>query len=315
VAAPGEGEIRREPLGPLEPGHVRVRAVASANSRGTERLVFEGRVPASERVRMRCPFQEGDFPAPVKYGYASVGIVEDGPADLLGKRVFCLYPHQSLYDVPANRVVEVPDAVPSARATFAANLETAVTALWDGNPGIGDRIVVVGGGLIGTFVAILASGLPGATIEIVEPSEGRAAGLLELGLSVVTPEAAMREADVVYHASGQPEGLALALALAGTEATVIELSWFGDRSVELPLGEAFHSKRLTLRSSQVSAVPASRRPRWSPERRIGLALDLLRDPLFDRLIGDEVPFERLPAVMPRLLGSRDGAPGAVVRYA
>lgn len=291
-----------------------MRAVASAVSRGTERVVFEGRVPNSERIRMRCPFQEGNFPAPVKYGYASVGVVEEGNPDLLGKRVFCLYPHQSRYDVPADRVIAVPDAVPSGRATLAANLETAITALWDGNPGVGDRIVVVGGGLIGTFVAILASGIPGACVELIEPSEARAAALLELGLPVVSPGAAMGEADVVFHASGQPAGLASALGLAGTEATVVELSWFGDATVGLALGEAFHAKRLTVKSSQVGTVPAGRRSRWSSRRRLCLALELLRDPLFDRVIGDEVPFDRLPLVMPRLLGASDGAPGAVVHY-
>jgi threonine dehydrogenase-like Zn-dependent dehydrogenase len=314
VMAPGAGVIRPEALGPLPTGHVRVRSIASAVSRGTERLVFEGRVPESEWQRMRCPFQAGAFPAPVKYGYAAVGKVEAGPPDLVGKRVFCLHPHQTRFDVPADAVLTVPDAVPSNRATLAANLETAINALWDGNPGVGDRIAVVGGGLVGSLIAILATGVPGASVEVIEPAVARSAVLTELGLSTVPRASATADADLVFHASGDPAGLAAALELAGTEATVVEVSWYGNAPVELLLGQAFHAKRLTVKSSQVGMVPAARRARWSARRRLALALALLSDPLFDRLIGDEVPFEQLPVVMPRLLSAHDGAPGAVVLY-
>jgi NADPH:quinone reductase-like Zn-dependent oxidoreductase len=314
VMAPGRGEIRSEPLRPLCAGEVLVRARASGISRGSESIVFRGAVPASEHERMRCPFQAGDFPSPVKYGYASVGIVEDGPTDLVGRRVFCLYPHQDRYIVPAEAVVPVPDRVPDRRATLAANMETAVNGLWDAGPGIGDRVSVIGAGVVGALVAALAARLPGTEVELIDIDRSRAAVARRLGCGFAAPEAARQEADLVVHASGSPEGLALALSLAGDEATVVEMSWYGTQTVGLPLGGPFHSRRLTLRSSQVGAVPAARRARWSRRRRLGLALDLLRDPVFDTLVSGDSPFEALPELMPKLAQPGSGALCHMLRY-
>src|SRR5438094_4374231 len=279
VAAPGRGEIRAERLRLPQPGELRIRARASGISRGTETLVFRGEVPQSEWQRMRCPFQEGEFPGPVKYGYAVAGIVEDGPAEHCGRRVFCLHPHQDRFIVPQNAVVSIPDDVPDQRATLAANMETAVNGLWDGRPGPGDRIAVIGAGVVGTLVAALAARLPGTEVELIDIDPNRAALASALGCGFATPQQACGEADLVIHASGSPEGLATALAVAGFEATVVEMSWYGTRIVPLALGGAFHSRRLTLRSSQVGNVPATRRGRWSRHRRLALALSLLRDPL------------------------------------
>ena len=318
VAEPGRGEIRPTGLAAPGPGEVRVRALASGVSRGTESLVFAGRVPASERTRMRCPFQEGDFPAPVKYGYASVGVVEASgagvSADIEGARVFCLFPHQDRYVVPASAVVPVPSALPDRRAVLAANMETAVNALWDAGPRLGDRIAVVGAGVVGALVAALAARIPGASVEIVDTDPRRRALAAALGCGFAGPEAARGDRDLVFHASGASAGLATALRLAGFEARVVELSWYGDRAVSLPLGEAFHSRRLTLLSSQVGEVAAPRRSRRSHRDRLALALSLLTDPVFDRLITGESVFEDLPATMARLAANPDGALCEVVRY-
>jgi NADPH:quinone reductase-like Zn-dependent oxidoreductase len=300
LAEVGRAELRDETLPALGPGDVRVRALHSGVSRGSEGLVFRGEVPVSEHERMRAPFQAGDFPAPVKYGYASVGVVEAGPPGLIGRTVFCLHPHQTHYIVPADAVLPLPDAVPPARAVLAANLETAVNALWDAAPGVGDRIAVVGGGVLGLLVAWLAARLPGAKVELVDPREARRAIAESLGARCMRPEDATPEADLVVHASGQAAGLATALGLAGFEATVLELSWYGRREVALPLGAAFHARRLLLRSSQVGQVAASRRARWTHRRRLALALELLADPALDALITDTAPFDELPAVLARL---------------
>jgi threonine dehydrogenase-like Zn-dependent dehydrogenase len=293
---------------------VLVRALASGVSRGTESLVFMGRVPASQYRAMRCPFQAGDFPAPVKYGYAAVGVVEDGPAALLGRRVFCLHPHQDRFVVPAAAVLPLPDGVPDARAALGANMETAVNALWDGAPRLGDRIAVVGAGVVGALVGALAARLPGTAVTLVDLDPARADLAAALGCRFAAPEGAAGDCDLVFHASGAPAGLATALGLAGFEATIVELSWYGDRAVPAPLGEDFHAKRLSLRSSQVGSVAAARRARWTHRRRLALALDLLADPIFDRLLSGETPLAELPEAMARLAARPAGALCHVVRY-
>ena len=318
ITAPGCGEIRSMTLPAPGRGELRVRALASAISRGTESLVFQGRVPESERQRMRCPFQQGEFPAPVKYGYASVGVVEalgpDAPADLLNARVFCLYPHQDRYVVPASAVLPVPADVPDRRAALAANMETAVNALWDAGPRVGDRIAVVGAGVVGALVAALLARIPGAAVELIDLDSRRADLARTLGCRFALPAQAAGEADLVFHASGAAAGLGTALALAGFEATVVELSWYGDQPVSVPLGATFHSRRLRLISSQVGFVAAARRARRSPRERLALAFDLLRDPLFDRLITGECRLDALPESMARLATAPDGALCEVVRY-
>jgi len=318
VAAPGRGELRRMSLGEPGPGEVRVRALASGISRGTESLVFQGRVPESERQRMRCPFQAGDFPAPVKYGYASVGIVEavgrEVPTSLAGRRIFCLHPHQDRYVVPVDAVLPVPDEVPPRRAVLAANMETAVNALWDGAPAIGDRLSVVGAGVVGALVAALAARIPGTAVEIVDLDRRRAVIAAALGCGFALPGDAARERDLVFHASGSGAGLATSLALAGFEVTIVEMSWYGDRAVTLPLGEAFHARRLRLISSQVGSVSPARRARRTHGDRLSLALALLADPRSDTLLSGECRFDDLPATMARLAGNPDGALCQVVWY-
>ena len=300
--APGHAEIRNEVLPALSDGEVRVRTLHTGVSRGTEGLVFRGEVPASEVQRMRAPFQMGDFPGPVKYGYVNVGVVEAGPADLTGRTVFCLYPHQTVYQVPAHAVVPLPSGVPAARAVLAANLETAINALWDAAPRIGDRISVVGGGTLGLLVAWLAARVPGCEVQVVDTEPGRAVVARALGARFALPHAARADAHLVVHTSGQAAGLATALELAAFEATVLELSWYGNRAVSVALGEAFHSQRLTLKSSQVGQVAAPQRGRWSHRQRLELALSLLTDPVLDRLITHSSPFHELPTVLARLAG-------------
>jgi threonine dehydrogenase-like Zn-dependent dehydrogenase len=302
ILAPGQAELRSETLPPPAAGEVRVRAMHSGVSRGTERLVFRGEVPASEHQRMRAPFQAGDFPAPVKYGYISVGVVESGPSHLQGRTVFCLHPHQTLYNVPADAVHVLPPGVPAARAVLAANLETAINALWDAAPRLGDCIAVVGAGAVGLLVAWLAARIPGCEVEVVDVQASRAQIARQLGASFALPEAATPDADLVIHASGHPAGLATALRLAAFEATVLELSWYGSQAVTLPLGEAFHARRLTIKSSQVGQIATAQRSRWSYQRRLALALSLLADPVLDALVTDSVPFDELPNVLARLAG-------------
>ena len=314
VTAPGQGEIRAEDLPTPADDDVVVRTLYSGVSRGTEAMVFAGRIPETEWQRMRAPFQAGDFPAPIKYGYASVGIVEHGPPELAGRKVFSLYPHQTRYLVPAAAVHVLPEGVPPSRAVLAANMETALNALWDARPHVGDRIAVVGAGTVGCLTAWLSSGIAGCRVELVDVNPRRAETAAALNLPFADPQSATPDVDVVIHASGAPAGLELALSLAGTEAVITELSWFGDTRVTLPLGGAFHARRLTLTSSQVGTIPAAQRSRWTTKRRMRLALSMLDDPALDVLITGESDFDALPEVMAMLTKAPGDALCHRIRY-
>lgn len=314
LTAPGHGEIRDAELPEPVEGEVVVRALWSGVSRGTETLVFRGGVPRSQYAAMRAPFQEGDFPGPVKYGYLSVGVVEEGPAGLTGRTVFCLHPHQTRYIVPASAVTPVPDQVPAERAVLAGTVETAVNALWDAAPLVGDRIAVVGGGMVGCSVAALLARFPGVRVQLVDTDPARAETAEALGVGFAAPADALGDCDLVVHASATDQGLARSLELVATEGTVLELSWYGDRKVSVPLGEDFHARRITLRSSQVGTVSPARRARRSYGDRLTLALDLLADPALDALITGECAFEELPDVLPRLADGRIPALCHRVRY-
>ena len=315
VAAPGRGEIRDEVLPQASPGDVIVRTLYSGISRGTEAIVFRGGVPPSEHARMRAPFQAGDFPAPVKYGYASVGRVEHGPAELQGRDVFVLHPHQTRFVVPASAAYVLPDAVPPWRGILAANLETAINGLWDGTPRIGDRITVVGAGTIGCLVASLAARIVGCEVRLVDVNPRRQRVATALGVSFMAPDDVRDDADLVIHTSGAPAGLELALRAAALEATIVEMSWYGDQRVTAPLGEAFHARRLVLRSSQVGRIAASQAVRWDFRRRMTLALNLLTDPRLDVLITGETHFESMPEVMAALASDPGETLCHRIRYA
>ena len=297
IVEKGRGEVRQEAIAEPRDHEVLVRTLFTGISRGTEALVFAGAVPASEFSRMRAPFQVGDFPTPVKYGYISVGRVERGPAELQGRVVFCLYPHQTQYVVPIEAVYLLPENVPACRAVLAAYMETAINGLWDADPKIGDRIAVVGAGTVGCLAAWLASRVPGCTVELIDIDPGKARVAQALNVPFALPDNAALDADIVIHTSATADGLATAFRLAAFEAAVVEMSWFGTGKPELALGEAFHSRRLTLRSSQVGSVATSQRSRWSTRRRMELAVRLLADPVLDVLVTGESPFEELPSVM------------------
>jgi threonine dehydrogenase-like Zn-dependent dehydrogenase len=314
TVAPGQGELRSEPLPKPGPDEILVETLASGISRGTETTVFLGRVPASQHRVMRAPHQAGEFTFPVKYGYSSVGMVAAGPADWRGRRVFCLHPHQDRYVVPRRAAISVPAAVSDERAVLAANMETVVNALWDAAPRIGDRVTVVGAGVIGALAAALAARIPGAEVQLVDVNPDKAEIASALGLSFAVPKVATPRADLVIHASGTATGLVTSLDLAGFEATVLELSWYGDREVAITLGESFHSRRLRLVSSQVGAIATAQRARWDRRRRLALALDLLADPRFDVLLAPAAPFTRLPEVMAALAAQPSKVMCQVIRY-
>ncbi|HEX5224306.1 MAG TPA: zinc-binding alcohol dehydrogenase [Solirubrobacteraceae bacterium] len=304
LRSPGCGEIRPAELQEPGPEDVLVRTVCSGVSRGTETLVFRGGVPPGQYAEMRAPFQEGDLPGPVKYGYLNVGAVERGPAELCGRMVFCLYPHQTAYVVPASAVTLVPEDVPPARAVLAGTVETAVNALWDAGPLLGDRVAVVGAGMVGCCVARLLSGFPATRVTLVDVDAARAEVAAALGVDFSLPDEAAGGRDLVVHASATSAGLQRSLELLAPEGTVIDLSWYGDAEVRLSLGGSFHSGRLGIRASQVGTLSPARAGRRTTAERLALALELLRDPAFDALLSGRSRFRELPDVMARLAAGR-----------
>lgn len=312
--APGRAEIRGEKLAPPAAAELRVRALYGALSRGTESLVLSGRVPQGEFDRMRAPFMAGHFPFPVKYGYATVGEVEGGPKELAGRPVFALYPHQSHFNIPQSAVVPVPANVPPQRAVLSANMETALNAVWDAAPSPADRIAVVGAGAVGAMVAFICGRLPGAEVTLVDINPARAGLARALNVGFARPDAAKDGCDVVFHASGNSAGLDTAIALAGDEASVVEMSWYGDAPVTASLGGAFHSRRLKLISSQVGKIAPSHRARWTHGRRLAAALTLLADARLDALLAPAVPFHELPRRLPGLLEAGNGGVAQLISY-
>jgi threonine dehydrogenase-like Zn-dependent dehydrogenase len=310
----GRAELREETVADPGPDEVRVQALFGAISRGTERLVYSGRVPESEHQRMRAPFMGGAFPFPVKYGYATVGRVDAGPAELQNATVFTLHPHQSVFTLPAAAVFPVASHIAPGRAVLAANMETALNAVWDGAPGPADRIAIVGGGLVGLLVAYLCARLPGAEVTVVDIAPSRVELARAVGARFALPDAAPAECDLVFHASATAAGLTTALRLAGEEATIVELSWHGSGEVAVPLGEAFHSRRLKLVSSQVGQVAPSHRARWTLGRRLMAAIALTADPALDVLIAPAVAFEDLPANLSAIFDPESDIVCQLIRY-
>jgi 2-desacetyl-2-hydroxyethyl bacteriochlorophyllide A dehydrogenase len=307
ATGPGAGELRPAPLPDTGPGDVVVRTLFTGVSRGTERLVMRGSVPESEWERMRSPFQEGSFPFPVKYGYLNVGVVEEGPGSLVGRTVFTLFPHQSALVVPASAVVPLPNGVPPRRAVLAGAVETAINVLWDASPRLGDAVAVVGAGMIGSAIARLAVQIPGVDVTLIDIDRTRQELAAGLGVGFAHPDDATADYDVVIEASGTGDGLAVALRTAATDGEVVVASWYGSAPVSIELGADFHSRRLTLRSSQVGEVAPARRARRTTRQRLELALRLLQDPAFDSLLGDNSAWTELPSVMAELAEGGGGS--------
>jgi threonine dehydrogenase-like Zn-dependent dehydrogenase len=300
IDEPGVGVLRGQSVEDAGHGDVLVRTRYTGISRGTESSVFLGRVPLREHDRMRAPFQEGDFPGPVKYGYLNVGVVEQGPAVLVGRTVFTLFPHQSAFVVPADAVVAVPTGVPDRRAVLAGAVETAVNVLWDAAPLIGDRVTIVGAGMIGCAIARLIRGIPGLDVVLVDIDASRREVADRLGVRFAAPGEAPGDRDLVINTSGSADGLQLALESVVTDGEVIEASWYGDRPVSVLLGADFHSRRLAIRASQVGAVALRRRGTRTTRDRMRLALHLLHDEAFDALLTGHSSWRDLPTVMAAL---------------
>ena len=314
TTARGHGELRSEELSTPGPDEALVRTLYSGISKGTEMVVHRGSVPPRVAEEMRAPHQEGDFPGPVKFGYLSVGVVEDGPEAWLGQRVFCLNPHQDRYVVPISSLTRIPADVPSRRAVLTGTVETAVNALWEAGPRLGDRVAVVGAGLVGGMVATLLRTFPLGRLQLIDVDADREQLADALGVDFTHPDDALADCDIVFHCSASQEGLERSLQLVGDEGDVIEMSWYADREVTLPLGEDFHARRLSIRASQVGVVARARRHRRTNADRLDLAVQLLADPVFEAFLTGSSPFADLPDVVRDLASGARNALCHVIEY-
>lgn len=280
------------------PGEIVARAIASGISRGTELLLYRGEGPTPFDPSM------GAATYPCRYGYAWVGEVTsagDGAGLGIGQRIFALAPHGDEHRADARSVRAIPDGIPATRATLAANLETGVNAAWDARVGLGDRALVVGGGVVGLACA-LAAARSGADVTVVEPAGHRRDAALAIGAAraVATDGELDGRFDVVFEVTGRPESLTSAIERAADEARVVIASFYGARIAPVPLGDAFHRRRLSLVSSQVSRIPPERAARWDHARRFELVLALLQDARLDAMIDPPRPFERAAEVYAEL---------------
>lgn len=299
IAAKETAQMRDTPYD-VGPDNLQIKTLFSGISKGTETLVFTGRVPVQEHDTMRAPFQEGTFSFPVKYGYSAVGRVQDGPRK--GSIVFALFPHQAHFCLPADAVIDVPENVPAHRAILAANMETALNIIWDAGVCAGDKVAVVGCGVVGALVGALCAKMPATSVQIIDIDASRAPLADVLGAGFATPDQAVGDMDVVIHASASSAGLNTALSIAGDEAKIVEASWYGTHTTDVALGGRFHQRRLQIISSQVGKIPPHKAPRWTYRRRLSTALSLLSDPMFDALISGETAFDELPDRYASILG-------------
>jgi NADPH:quinone reductase-like Zn-dependent oxidoreductase len=314
TTGPDQGELRTEELRRPGPDEALVRTLYSGISKGTELVVHHAAVPPCVAEQMRAPYQEGSFPSPVKFGYLSVGVVEEGPEGWVGQAVFCLHPHQDRYVVAVSALTRVPDAVPPRRAVLTGTVETAVNALWEAGPRLGDRIAVIGAGLVGGMVATLLRTFPLARLQLVDLDPARKELADALGVDFAHPDDALPDCDIVFHCSASEGGLERSLKLVGDEGEIIEMSWYADRKVALPLGEDFHARRLSIRASQVGAVARARRHRRTNADRLDLAVSLLKDPVFDAFLSGASAFKELPDVVQRLSDGRLDALCHIIYY-
>jgi 2-desacetyl-2-hydroxyethyl bacteriochlorophyllide A dehydrogenase len=295
-------EIREEPIGDPGPGELRVRAVISALSHGTERLVYRGEVDPG--LALDLPTLAGGYGFPVKFGYASVGrVVAAGPhvgSIGVGDLVFALHPHQVEYVVAASLAHRLPAGVSPEAGVFLANLDTALNVTLDAKAKPGDSVVIFGQGVVGLLLTQLLS-RAGVRVIAVEPASGRAAMSARCGANAVLRPADLalvrsmtggRGADLAIEASGNPGALQQAIDSVADEGTIVVCSWYGEKRVTLDLGGRFHRGRLRIVSSQVGGIDPSLAPRWDRPRRLAYATQLLSDLRLAELITHRFPFVR-----------------------
>jgi 2-desacetyl-2-hydroxyethyl bacteriochlorophyllide A dehydrogenase len=314
VEAAGRGALRSEPAREPGPGEVVLRAAFSGISPGTERLVGLGRVPAASAAAMACPGMSGSFALPVSYGYSLAGVVEGGP--LHGRAAHVMHPHHERAVVAGDRLVLLPDAVSTPRATLLPNLETALNATWDAELAGDEPVAVVGAGAVGLLVAFVLGATHRGAVTLVDADAERRRRAAELGWvrTVVAGEELPRDHfAVVFHASGSAAGLQLALDALGFEGRVLELSWYGDQPVTLELGGRFHWQRQRIVASQVGTIAPRHRAAGRAARTAAVLL-LLADARLDALLDAPVPFDALPAFFAGLYRGEPVPPCPLVAY-
>ncbi|MGI9350414.1 MAG: zinc-dependent alcohol dehydrogenase [Rhizobiaceae bacterium] len=318
----GKGIIEYAQLIDIKDENVTLKTLYSGISKGTESLVFNGNVPESEWTRMQCPFMTGSFAFPITYGYACVcEVMECGKAveNLeLGDRVFILHPHQDLMCVPASACHKLPDIIPTKRGVLSANMETGLNSVWDAEISGKPACAVIGAGVVGLMTAHALRETTGVSPIVLDVNPAKEKIISKLGFNFANPsrhtDLNLPEFEFLFHTSASSEGLQTAIDLAGFEARIVELSWYGEKPVSLLLGGAFHSKRLRIIASQVGSIAPAMRAELDQSERIKQAMALLDDPRLDSLLETEIEFSEVPDHLHDLLGPQSDILCQVIRY-
>ncbi len=293
---PAHSVLRQQTLGKLTPGECLVKTRFSMVSLGTERLVCKGGMSPEAYGPMTVPYMQGAFSFPLTYGYSLTGEVIDGPQEWLGERVHAMHPHQDLCVIHSHDLTVVPGNVPLDRAVLASNLETAVNGVWDGQPIMGQRVLVIGYGLIGALIAHLVKPIPGIELHIHDIRGSRKELAIANGHHVWdAAESQPGDYDLIFHTSASSAGLQFAIDHTREEGRVIEMSWYGNQTVNLDLGASFHYGRNRIISSQVSRIASPALPHFDHHRRKSLIFQLLADDAYHKFLGEGIVFDQSPS--------------------
>jgi threonine dehydrogenase-like Zn-dependent dehydrogenase len=289
-----------------------IQSSYSLISAGTEKLVATGLVPEKLHETMKVPYMEGALGLPVKYGYSVTGRIVSSGIFEKDALVHIMHPHQDLICADAKNCTLIPAFIPLKRATLVANMETVVNAIWDANLTHNNSILIAGYGTVGALLARVCKTRFNAHVDFIERNEDRINALKMHGYQLASIE--KYNYDIAFNCSASNEALQYCIDHVDEEGSIIELSWYGDIKVTLSLGETFHSMRKKIISSQVSNIPKSKRAEWNYEKRKQLAFEYLKDPFFDYLITDEIPFEETPHFFERLRNDNLNGIGYCIKY-
>ncbi|MEM9277847.1 MAG: zinc-binding alcohol dehydrogenase [Pseudomonadota bacterium] len=301
-SAPYKAAIETVQIPEIKAENVLLKTLFSGISRGTESLVYAGKVPESEWKRMRCPFMSGSFAFPVTYGYACVceviGLGEKTSGLKPGDRVFVLHPHQDIFSVPESSCNLLPPSIPTSRAVLSANMETALNAVWDAEISGNPFCAIIGAGVVGLITAHAVRKVAGLDPVIFDLKPEKERHATEMGFRFINSsgidKTEIQDFELIFHTSASAGGLQSAIDMAAFEAKIIEMSWYGENPVSLNLGGAFHSKRLKILSSQVGTIASAKRNKLDYAGRMQQAITLLDDPRLDTLLGSAIDFHDLP---------------------
>ena len=290
------GSIKKELLNQsLGNDELLVKAYYSGISYGTEKIVHDSQVPANQYEFMRAPHQVGEFNKEVKYGYLSVGKVVVGPKSMMNKMVYTMFPHQSMYILKSSLATLIPSHIPYKRALLTANMETAINAMWDSQPSIGDNTYVIGAGIVGILMAYVLSSTFGIKVTVIDNNASKKKLCKFFNIDFENNINCIKDPDIIFECSGNASVLSDLINNSTLETKICILSWYGKQQSKIKMGENCFSRRLEIIFSQVGNITPIQSKKWDNLSRRALALKLLDNKKLDSLIDkQEIKLKELP---------------------